>query len=234
VIDPIEDLKELLRDFQPDDDEEASDLKLILSLLSNPKSEIRNPKSQIVSLLSNPKSEIPNPKSQIVSLLSNPKSEIRNPKSLSPLARSHFDPGHVTASAFIVHPASGRLLLHHHRRLNKWLQMGGHLDPGERVVDAALREAREESGLPDLRLLDERPFDVDIHPIPAGKGEPPHSHFDVRFVLVTDHPEATERQESESLELAWFPFAEAAERMNEPESRRAVAKIERMLKGRSS
>ena len=64
--------------------------------------------------------------------------------------RSHFLPGHFTSSAFIVHPATGSLLLHHHRRLDRWLQMGGHLENGETTAEAALREAVEESGLSDV------------------------------------------------------------------------------------
>ena len=64
--------------------------------------------------------------------------------SRSPFARSEFVPGHITASCFIVDADSGRLLLHHHRRLGRWLQMGGHVEPGESVIEAALREGAEE------------------------------------------------------------------------------------------
>src|SRR5688500_14085880 len=67
--------------------------------------------------------------------------------------RSHFTPGHITASGFIVDAGGARVLLHHHRRLNRWLQMGGHLEPGETPGAAALREAGEESGLSDLYFL---------------------------------------------------------------------------------
>src|SRR5438132_4780501 len=69
-----------------------------------------------------------------------------------PYSRSQFVPGHITASCFIIDRA-GRLLLHHHRRLNRWLQMGGHLEPGEDPAEAALREGAEESGLHDLSLI---------------------------------------------------------------------------------
>src|SRR6266568_5061366 len=69
-----------------------------------------------------------------------------------PFSRHSFVPGHVTASCFIVDPAAGRLLLHLHRRLGRWLQMGGHLEPSESATDAALREGGEESGLDDLAL----------------------------------------------------------------------------------
>lgn len=147
-------------------------------------------------------------------------------------SRSHFVPGHVTASAFVVDPATGRLLLHHHRRLDRWLQMGGHVDPGEAPLDAALREAREESGLDALVPLDRGPFDLDVHPIPAGKGEPDHLHFDVRWALAARHPERIAADPAESLALAWFDLDAAAARMAEPAGARAVAKLRRRLASR--
>ena len=71
-------------------------------------------------------------------------------------SRNHFQPGHITASAFVIDPVAQQLLLHHHKRLGRWLQMGGHLEPGESPRTAALREASEESGLRDLRLMVDR------------------------------------------------------------------------------
>lgn len=146
-----------------------------------------------------------------------------------PFSRSHFNPGHVTASAFVVDPSTGRILLHHHRRLNRWLQMGGHVDHGEDVVAAALREAREESGIEDLRLMVERPFDIDVHSIPAAKDEPAHLHFDVRFIVETAKPDTASITPEESLDLAWLDFDEAERRMNAPESSRALRKIREIV-----
>jgi 8-oxo-dGTP pyrophosphatase MutT (NUDIX family) len=144
-------------------------------------------------------------------------------------ARSTFAPGHFTGSVFVFSAADGRVLLHHHRRLGRWLQMGGH-DEGESDPAAtALREGREESGLPDLVLLSPAILDVDVHPIPAGKGEPDHSHFDVRYAAVTRSADAARADEAESLGLAWLPPAEAARRMGEPGARRALAKAARLL-----
>jgi 8-oxo-dGTP pyrophosphatase MutT (NUDIX family) len=147
--------------------------------------------------------------------------------------RDHFQPGHITASCFIVDVEGSRLLLHRHRRLGKWLQMGGHCEPSETPAVAALREGREESGLPDLELVVEDIFDVDVHEIPAAKGEPDHHHFDLRYLARTSAPHAITMQEAESEELMWVPLDEAIARMGEDGSTRAIRKIERLVKKRS-
>ncbi|HQQ78008.1 MAG TPA: NUDIX hydrolase [Thermoanaerobaculia bacterium] len=149
-------------------------------------------------------------------------------------ARTTFAPGHVTGSGFVVHAATRRVLLHHHRRLDAWLQMGGH-DEGESDPRAtALRESAEESGLTDLVLLSPEILDVDIHPIPAGKGEPPHLHHDVRYALATRAPDAIRRDDAESIALRWFTLDEAAAAMADPDAARALDRIARLLDGVSS
>lgn len=146
-------------------------------------------------------------------------------------ARKTFAPGHVTGSGFIVHPPSRRVLLHHHRRLDAWLQMGGH-DEGESDPRAtALREGAEESGLTDLALLSPEILDVDVHPIPAGKGEPPHLHHDVRYALATRAPDAIRRDDAESIALRWFTLEEGAAAMDDPDATRALDRIARLLDG---
>jgi 8-oxo-dGTP pyrophosphatase MutT (NUDIX family) len=147
----------------------------------------------------------------------------------SPFSRSEFVPGHITASCFVVDPCSQRVLLHHHRRLNRWLQMGGHVEAGESAIDAALREATEESGLRDLALLTDGIVDVDVHDIPAGKGEPDHSHFDVRYVARTSHPESIVIDRTESNELEWVELDRAIPLMNEEASKRVITKIRKIL-----
>lgn len=145
-----------------------------------------------------------------------------------PFSRAHFEPGHFTASCYII-DGEGRILLHHHRRLNRWLQMGGHLEGDESPDLAALREGAEESGLVDLRLVGDAIFDVDIHAIPAGKGEPDHDHYDVRYLARTSAPGAIRIDRGESNELAWVTLARAAELMPGAESLRVLRKIERSL-----
>lgn len=147
-------------------------------------------------------------------------------------SRSHFAPGHFTASCYIIDDG-GRLLLHHHRRLNRWLQMGGHVEGNESPSMAALREGREESGLGDLELVSDDIFDLDVHAIPAGKGEPDHHHFDVRYLARTASPDGISIDAAESNELAWVTLDRAMALMNAEESTRVVRKIERLLRERS-
>ncbi len=144
-------------------------------------------------------------------------------------ARGMFTPGHVTGSGFVVHAASRRVLLHHHRRLDAWLQMGGHDEAESDPRRTALRESAEESGLEDLVLLSPAILDVDVHPIPAGKGEPPHLHHDVRYALATLTPDAIQRDDAESLDLRWFGFEEAAAAMADADATRALVRLTRLL-----
>lgn len=148
----------------------------------------------------------------------------------APFIRSSFFPGHITASLFVVDPSSRMILLHHHRRLDRWLQMGGHLEGDEAPHLAALREGQEESGLHDLELVSDAIADLDVHAIPAGKGEPDHYHFDVRYVARTSSPQGIRMDAAESKELAWVPLANAVPQMNEEASTRVVQKIEALFR----
>lgn len=117
--------------------------------------------------------------------------------------------GHVTASAWILHPDGKSALLTHHKKLNRWLQLGGHTDDADTSIQAAAaREAREESGMADLRLLSDALFDVDVHPIPARGDEPAHYHHDLRFLFQAQHADFTVSEESHA--LAWVPLATLA------------------------
>lgn len=112
-------------------------------------------------------------------------------------------PAHFTGSALIVNADGSRALLHHHRKLDRWLQFGGHCDGDENVLRVAQREALEECGIAGLIVASARPFDLDIHEIPAHKTEPAHSHYDLRYVLIAPE-DAVHATSAESKELRWF------------------------------
>jgi 8-oxo-dGTP pyrophosphatase MutT (NUDIX family) len=130
--------------------------------------------------------------------------------------------GHVTGSAWVVNAAGDSVLLTHHRKLGRWLQLGGHSDGNPDPLAVALTEAREESGL-DVVPLTDVVFDLDIHEIPARKQDPAHFHFDVRFALRVSGSEVF-RISPESLDLAWVPIARLSDYTDEESMLRMARK----------
>lgn len=130
----------------------------------------------------------------------------------------------------MVLDGAGRALLLFHARLGKWVQPGGHCEPGESAAEAALRETREETGLDDLVLdadaAGPRVLDVDVHPIPAhGKrGEPAHHHHDVCFLARTASPAAARIDPAESHALRWVDRAGLETLPIDPATRRRLVK----------
>ncbi len=111
--------------------------------------------------------------------------------------------GHVTGSAWVVNAAGTHVLLTHHRKLNRWLQLGGHADGDSDVLRVALREVLEESGLDDVVPVSIEIFDIDVHPIPARGTEPLHDHYDIRYAMQARGDEAYTVSE-ESHDLDWI------------------------------
>jgi 8-oxo-dGTP pyrophosphatase MutT (NUDIX family) len=110
-------------------------------------------------------------------------------------------PGHFTASTLVVDPSREAVLLTLHPRVGKWLQLGGHFEDDESIVDAALREAVEEGGIADLKL-DPQVLNLDVHPVTCSLGVPTR-HLDVRFLAIAP-PGAEPTISDESLDLRWF------------------------------
>lgn len=128
-------------------------------------------------------------------------------------SRDTFDPGHFTASAFVLSPDRRRLLLIFHRKLKMWLQPGGHIEPTDRdLVEAARREVKEETGLDEVSLEDPM-FDIDVHRIPAFGESPAHLHHDVRCVMVASRLEV--QAGDDVSDARWFNIQTVASRTNQ-------------------
>jgi len=143
--------------------------------------------------------------------------------------RSHFSPGHFTASAFVLAPDATSLLLIFHRRLGRWLQPGGHIEPGDESLEAAARrEVAEETGVAEFLLpgsgpVDDTLLDLDVHPIPAHGAEPAHEHFDVRVLLRARSTALVPGPDVGG--ARWVPLAEVAAAMTDESVRRVAAKL---------
>lgn len=148
---------------------------------------------------------------------------------------SRSSPVHVTGSAIVVHPASGRVLLRWHERMRGWFQLGGHGDPGESDPFAiAQRESREETGLGDLAAWPDRARPALVHvvvvPVPAGRGEPEHEHADMRYVLATATPEEA-TPESPSAALRWLSVDDATALVGQDNLRTSLTRVAELLPG---
>jgi 8-oxo-dGTP pyrophosphatase MutT (NUDIX family) len=139
---------------------------------------------------------------------------------------------HVTASAVVARPDGGAFLLVHHRRLDRWLQPGGHVEPGDAsVFEAARREAHEETGAHGFEApLGDAILDVDVHPIPARPDRPEHVHFDLRHLLTTAQV-SFEVQAEEVRRAAWFTLEEALAAGADDSLARALRKARSRLPG---
>ena len=139
--------------------------------------------------------------------------------------------GHVTGSAWLVNTSATHVLLTHHRKLNMWLQLGGHADGNPDIIAVAKREAREESGIENIALVSPQILSLDIHKIPARKKEPEHYHYDATFAFRTiDTDEFNVSEESHALE--WIEISKLHERTTEESMARMAEKWNLISNGR--
>lgn len=108
--------------------------------------------------------------------------------------------GHFTASALLFNKNLTHVLLMHHTKLDKWMQLGGHCDGDMNILNVAIKEAQEESGIQEIRPLLPDIFDIDIHLIPPRKADAAHYHFDIRFLMhAYDNDKIVKNHESKAL-----------------------------------
>jgi len=142
-------------------------------------------------------------------------------------SKHFFDPGHFTASAFVVSPDSRSLLLIHHAHFDLWIQPGGHLDPEDPdLLAAARRELWEETGLQSVTRPVWAPgiLDLDVHNVPGGmKGQPAHQHYDVRFAFIAETLRVQAATDAKA--VRWFPLTELHTVDTDDSVRRAASRI---------
>lgn len=137
--------------------------------------------------------------------------------------------GHITGSAWVVSKDGWQVLLTHHKKLNRWLQLGGHADGNSDVLRVAIREAVEESGLERVGPISEKIFDIDIHRIPERGQEPEHYHYDVRYALKAAGNEGYVVSD-ESHNLGWIEIEKLSE-LTEEESMLRMARKWKEVRG---
>jgi 8-oxo-dGTP pyrophosphatase MutT (NUDIX family) len=150
-------------------------------------------------------------------------------------------PAHITGSSIVLNPDLTKVVLTHHKKLDKWLQLGGHADGDHIPARVSLKEASEESGISEslLNLVDPisldpkgvmtaLPIDFDIHLIPQRKDEPEHCHYDVRFLLIAKTEDLSISDESN--DLKWFSLNEIKEITNEVSTLRQIEKVKYIIK----
>jgi 8-oxo-dGTP pyrophosphatase MutT (NUDIX family) len=170
--------------------------------------------------------------------------EARDRDRILDFVRRHPDPfdrriaeGHLTGSALVVSVDGERVLLLHHRKLDRWLQPGGHAETGETTgEEVALREALEETGIRGLELhaAASRPLDLDVHDIPAHGEEPAHEHLDLRYLVVAPPCAAVDPDLAELHELRWVAWDDVHALAPDPGLRRALGKARALSTARRS
>lgn len=132
--------------------------------------------------------------------------------------------GHITGSALVTDKDMKKVLLTHHKKLNKWLQLGGHADGNPNVIEVSKREVIEESGINDISIPYENIFDIDVHVIPARKEEPEHYHFDIRYLFLTNSNEHY-IVSGESHDLKWIPIDHVKDYTTDKNITRMIEKL---------
>ena len=138
--------------------------------------------------------------------------------------------GHFTGSAWVVSPDRSQVLMTNHKKLNMWLQLGGHADGIDDLISVAIREAKEESGFDNFVIVSEKIFDLDIHEFPAIAEGPIHLHYDVRFLLEADPKNNTIVISNESHDVQWIALDKVIKLNPENSIHRMVKKTSALLR----
>jgi 8-oxo-dGTP pyrophosphatase MutT (NUDIX family) len=131
--------------------------------------------------------------------------------------------GHMVGGAWVVDETKQFALLTHHRKFDRWLQLGGHADGESNMYQVALREAQEESGLKSIQSIDQNIFDIDIHTIPVRGDEPEHKHYEIRYLFTADMNEKV-IVSNESKDVRWVKLDEILQLSKDISIKRLITK----------
>jgi len=137
--------------------------------------------------------------------------------------------GHITASCWVINQNRDTALLTHHKKLDKWFQLGGQIEAEDTdIYSASQRELQEESGLRSGKILLREIFDIDVHKIPTKKGVPEHFHFDLRILFQADDTEVISFDTNESMLVKWMHLDEIEKVSREESITRMIDKTKRL------
>lgn len=136
--------------------------------------------------------------------------------------------GHITCGAWILDPSLSKVILVRHRRLDRWIQPGGHIEIGETPFAGALREAEEETGIEDLVPWKNKLFNLSVHLFPQGKDGPAHFHYDFRYLFIatgSSRIQATDETDG----VVWVPLSRIADYTDEATILEMAEKTKRLI-----
>ena len=150
-----------------------------------------------------------------------------------PFSVDRYEPGHVTAGGLVLSSDLGLVLLIHHRRLDMWIEPGGHVDPTDAdVVATATREVGEETGVTDIVPVGGGVLTVDAHEIPAYRSQPAHTHYNISYGFVAKSVDLSPSDEVAA--ARWQALDQVDELTEDAAVRRAVLKLVRLVEGGST
>jgi len=144
---------------------------------------------------------------------------------------------HFTASGWVVNPSRTKVLMVFHNIYQSWSWTGGHADGESNLATVAMREVAEETGVNDLKLLDNAPISLEIltveHHIKHGKPVSAHLHFNLTYLMEADDSTPLSVKADENSAVAWVPIEESARKSNEQKMHGIYEKLnKRVLESR--
>ena len=134
------------------------------------------------------------------------------------LQREH--PAHITASALVFNPAKTKVLLVFHNQFRAWSWTGGHADGQADLLAAAMREAREETGIREVEPLSPAIQSLDILPVwgheKQGRYVTAHLHLSVRYALTAPENQLLAAKTDENSGVRWVSVRQLEQYVTEP------------------